>query len=257
MKIILKTVALAYIFMVVASCTTSRAQQPKTAEKISEKTKKMKTVNKEIVNVALVYLKEGETERFEEYKRKGGAILEKYGGKIERIIKPTMLAKGDIELPDEIHFASYPSIEVFKKFNEDPEFIKIREQYAMPAIKSISIFPSKNTDFEFKKEKGDLNKTFGVALVYIKEGKKYQDQFDNYHDKACEIIPEFGAHFERFIAPFDSKGTVEKPTEIHRFYFDSPEGMQHMGTDERMQKLFPQRDESLSNLIFFIGAATL
>jgi len=218
---------------------------------------KVKTKNQEIVNVALIYIKDGEEARFEEYKKKGGAILEKYDGKIERIIKPTMLAEGDLELPNEIHFARYPSIEVFNKFNEDPEFIKIRNEYAIPALKDISIFTSRNTDFKFKKETGDKRKTYGVAFIYFNEGEQFAKQFAEYHDDVCEIMPEFGTHFERFIAPFQSKGTIEQPDEIHRFYFDSMEGLQQMGTDERMKALFPKRDASLKNLYFFIGEASL
>ncbi|WP_282122503.1 DUF1330 domain-containing protein [Algibacter mikhailovii] len=222
-----------------------------------KKTDIMDTKNQEIVNVALMYIKDGEESRFEKYKKKGGAILKKYGGKIERIIKPTMLAEGEMEIPDEIHFASYPSIEAFNQFNEDPEFIKIRNEYAIPALKDISIFTSKNTNFEFKKEVGDTSKTYGVALIYFNEGEKYIKQFEDYHDEVCAIMPEFGTHFERFIAPFQSKGNIEQPDEIHRFYFDSMEGLQQMGTDERMQALFPKRDASLKNLYFFIGEASL
>ncbi|WP_298423590.1 hypothetical protein [uncultured Kordia sp.] len=246
------------IIGIVMSCNTNKTNSKTIA--LNEETTKttaitMTTGSEEIVNVALVYLKDGQEAKFEEYKKRGGALLEKYGGKIERIIKPKMLAKGNIALPDEIHFASYPSIEVFNKFNEDKEFQKIREEYAMPAIKDISIFTSKNTDFKFTRETGDKTKTYGVALVYFKEGEKYEKQFAEYHDDACKIIPEFGAHFERFIAPFQAKGTLAQPNEIHRFYFDSPEGMKQMGIDKRMQALFPKRDESLRNLIFILGEA--
>lgn len=240
------------IISLLFACTT-KAQNSNT-----KKTEiMMNTKHQEIVSVALVYLKDGEEARFEEYKKKGGAILEQYGGKIERIIKPKMLAQGKIEMPDEIHFASYPSIEVFNKFNADPEFIKIRNDYAIPALKDISVFTSKNTNFKFKKEVGDKTKTYGVALIYFNEGKKYEKQFEEYHDEVCEIMPEFGTHFERFIAPFQSKGTIEQPNEIHRFYFDSMEGLQQMGSDERMKALFPKRDASLKNLYFFIGEACL
>lgn len=231
------------------SCNT---KQPKLNSGKMEKTK-----NEEIVNVALMYIKDGEEERFEEYKRKGGEILKKYGGKIERVIRPKMLAEGDIEMPDEIHFASYPSLEVFYKFNEDPEFIKIREEYAIPALENISIFTSRNTDFEFKKENGDKSKSYGVALIYFDDRKEAAREFEEYHDEVCEIMPEFGAHFERFIAPFQSKGSLEQPDEIHRFYFDSAEGLAQMGTDERVAKLIPKRNKSLKRLLFFIGEATL
>lgn len=223
----------------------------------TQNTNKMEKKNEEIVNVALMYIKDGEEQRFEEYKKKGGEILESYGGKIERVIKPTMLAEGELDMPDEIHFATYPSLEVFNKFNEDPEFVKIREEYAIPALEDISVFTSRNTDFEFEKERGDKSKTYGVALIYFDEREEAVKEFEEYHDEVCEIMPEFGIHFERFIAPFQSKATIEKPDEIHRFYFDSMEGLQQMGTDERMKALFPKRDASLKNLYFFIGEATL
>ncbi|WP_299486594.1 hypothetical protein [uncultured Allomuricauda sp.] len=248
---IITSIALGALLFVLS---TSNAKNSNTN---TEHTEKMEAKNQEIVNVAVIYIKDGEEARFEEYKKKGGAILEKYGGKIERIIKPTMLAEGDLELPSEIHFARYPNIEVFNKFNEDSEFIKIRNEYAIPALKDISIFTSKNTDFEFKKEMGDKSKTYGVALIYFNEGEQYVKQFAEYHDDVCAIMPEFGTHFERFIAPFQSKGSIEQPDEIHRFYFDSMEGLQQMGTDERMKALFPKRDASLKNLYFFIGEASL
>ncbi|WP_298895725.1 DUF1330 domain-containing protein [uncultured Psychroserpens sp.] len=250
----LKTITnFALLVSLLLSCTT-KAQN---SNNNTKKTDKMNAKNQEIVNVALMYIKNGEEARFEEYKKKGGAILEKYGGKIERIIKPKMLAEGEMEMPDEIHFASYPSIEVFNKFNEDPEFIKIRNEYAIPALKDIYVFTSMNTNFEFKKEVGDKSKTYGVALIYFNEGEKYEKQFEDYHEEVCEIMPEFGTHFERFITPFQSKGSLEQPNEIHRFYFDSIEGLQQMGTDERMKALFPKRDASLKNLYFFIGEASL
>nr|WP_299171843.1 hypothetical protein [uncultured Allomuricauda sp.] len=248
---IITSIALGVLLFVLS---TSNAKNSNTN---TEHIEKMEAKNQEIVNVAVIYIKDGEEARFEEYKKKGGAILEKYGGKIERIIKPTMLAEGDLELPSEIHFARYPNIEVFNKFNEDSEFIKIRNEYAIPALKDISIFTSKNTDFEFKKEMGDKSKTYGVALIYFNEGEQYVKQFAEYHDDVCAIMPEFGTHFERFIAPFQSKGSIEQPDEIHRFYFDSMEGLQQMGTDERMKALFPKRDASLKNLYFFIGEASL
>ncbi|MFI0429319.1 hypothetical protein [Mariniflexile sp. HMF6888] len=253
----LKTVTSIALTFFLLSSSNSKAQEKNQLNNNSKKTEKMETKNKEIVNVALMYIKKGEEERFEEYKRKGGAILEQYGGKIERIIKPKMLAEGEMDLPSEIHFATYPSLEVFNKFNEDEEFIKIRNEYAIPALKDISVFTSKNTNFEFKIEKGDKSKTFGVALVYFKDGEQYEKQFADYHDDVCEIMPEFGTHFERFIAPFQSKGSVEMPSEIHRFYFDSMDGLQQMGADERMKALFPKRDASLKKLYFFIGEATL
>ncbi|MGL1887584.1 MAG: hypothetical protein OCD76_13795 [Reichenbachiella sp.] len=234
--------------MLVVFCATIGQAQ-------SHQKKNMKTDNKEIVNVALFYLKEGQEQKFEKLRSRGNVLLEKYGARIERVIKPTMIAQGEIDMPDEIHFAVYPNMEALVAFNNDPEFIELKKEIVAPSVEKMYGFVTRNSDFEFTREIGDSKKTYGVALVYFKEGEQYENQFAEYHDEACAIIPEFGSHFERFLVPFESKGELVQPSEILRFYFESQEGMQKMMTDERMQILFPKRDESLSNLIFILGEA--
>lgn len=221
----------------------------------TRKTEKMKAANSEVVNVALFYLKDGQSQQFEKLRSRGNVLLEKYGARIERVIKPTMVAQGEIELPDEIHFAVYPNKEALAAFNQDPEFLQLKQEVVAPSVERMVGFVTHNSDFEYTREIGDSKKTYGIALVYFKEGQAYEEQFAAYHDEACAIIPEFGTHFERFLVPFDSKGDFAQPNEVHRFYFESPEGMQQMGSDPRMQKLFPKRDAALSNLVFILGEA--
>lgn len=222
--------------------------------------KNMETItdkDEQIINTAFFYLKEGKEKDFEKLRSRGNVLLEKYGAKIERVIKPKMLAMGDLDLPDEIHFAVYPNVAAKAAFDKDPEFLKLKQDYIATSVEKMFGFATKkDPNFNFYREIGDATKTYGIALIYYKEGKKYQEQFTEYHNAACEIIPEFGTHFERFLIPFASANDlVEQPNEIHRFYFDSPEGMQQMVQDSRMQALFPKRDESLKNLVFIIGEA--
>ncbi len=232
-----------------ASCNTNGQNQKQL------KSNKMK--NQEIINTAFFYLKEGKEKDFEKLRSRGNVLLQKYGAKIERVIKPKMIATGELELPDEIHFAVYPNIEAKEAFDKDPEFIQLKKDYVANSVEKMFGFISHNDeDFEFYREIGDSKKTYGVALIYLKEQKKFKDQFAEYHKEACEIIPEFGTHFERFLLPFASANdALEQPSEIHRFYFESEEGLQQMVNDQRMQQLFPKRDEALSNLIFILGEA--
>lgn len=211
----------------------------------------------QIINTAFFYLKEGKEKDFEKLRSRGNVLLEKYGAKIERVIKPKMLAAGELELPDEIHFAVYPNKAAKEAFDKDPEFIKLKQDYIATSVEKMFGFATKkDPDFKFFREIGDVTKTYGVALIYYKEGNQYQEQFAEYHNAACEIIPEFGTHFERFLIPFASANELqEQPDEIHRFYFDSQEGMQNMVQDPRMQALFPKRDGSLKNLVFIVGEA--
>lgn len=202
---------------------------------------------------ALVYLKKGEEQLFSKYRSRAAAILEKHNARLEKIIQPTMLAKGDMALPSEIHFAVFDNEATLTALNDDPEYQYIINNYRTPAVDSLIIIPSKLSGFQFTREVGDSSKTYGIALLNYNNDKDGRSKFENYHDRACAIMPEFGTHFERFLIPTGIKGSFQQPDEIHRFYFDSMEGLQQMGTDPRMLNLFPLRDESLSRLNFIIG----
>lgn len=252
MKRLLFAVLLLLSGLALSSFILSKNQKPI----VMEGMKSSFDENKPIVNTAFFYLRKGQEKNFEKLRSRGNVLLEKYGAKIERVIKPKMLAAGKMELPDEIHFAVYPNMAAKKAFDEDPEFLQLKKDYIATSVEKMFGFATQNDDFKFFREIGDATKTYGVALVYFKEGKKYADQFAEYHKEACEIIPEFGTHFERFLIPFASANDmVEQPNEIHRFYFDNQEGMQAMIADSRMKALFPKRDESLKNLVFIIGEA--
>lgn len=206
---------------------------------------------------ALIYLKEEEQykRKIEEYRAKAGAILEKHNARLERIIKPTMLVQGDLPLPNEIHFAVFDSQESMVAVNNDADYLKIIEDLRTPSIKKLIVIPSKLSDFEFIREVGDKSKTYGVAFLNYNKGEQHKALFEEYHEQVCQIMPDFGTHFERFLIPTGVKGDFKQPDEIHRFYFDSMTGLEQMGNDLRMQQLFPLREESLSNLNFMIGEA--
>lgn len=215
----------------------------------------MKTEKEKIYVTALIYIKEGQEAKFEHYRSGAAAILEKYNARLERVIKPTMLAKGDMSLPSEIHFAVFDSKESMDAVKADQEYQQIIEEYRIPSVKELIIIPSKLSDFEFTREVGAKSKVYGIALLNYREGDKAKEVFEEYHQQACALMPEFGTHFERFLIPVAVKGDFKQPDEIHRFYFDSMEGLQHMGSDPRMLPLFPLRDQSLSHLNFIIGEA--
>lgn len=218
-------------------------------------TTKVLTEKDKIYATALIYIKEGQQSKFEKYRAKAGAILERHNARIEKVIKPTMLAQGNMQLPNEIHFVVFDGKESMDAVSKDIDYKKIIEELRTPSVEKLIVIVSKLSDFEFTREIGDKSKTYGIALINYNNGEKYKELFEDYHDQVCEIMPEFGTHFERFLIPTEVKGDFKQPDEIHRFYFDSMEGLQQMGSDPRMLKLFPLRDESLSDLNFIIGEA--
>jgi uncharacterized protein (DUF1330 family) len=237
-----------------ASCSNeNNSKQLKKINTMENKT--VLTEKDKIYATALIYIKKDQESKFEEYRAKAGAILERHNARLEKVIKPTMLAQGSMQLPDEIHFVVFDTKESMEAVNNDPDYKKIIKELRTPSVEKLIVIPSKLSDFKFTREIGDKSKAYGIALLNYNKGKKYEKLFENYHNQVCEIMPEFGTHFERFLIPTGIKGDFKQPDEIHRFYFDSMEGLQQMGSDPRMLKLFPLRDESLSNLNFIIGEA--
>lgn len=246
-----KWIGLVVLATTITACTNK--EQIKTQNNME--TTKVLTEKDKIYVTTLIYLKEGEKSKFEAYRAKAGAILERHNARIEKVIKPTMLAQGNMQLPDEVHFVVFDTKESMEAVNNDPDYKKIIKELRTPSVEKLIVIPSKLSDFKFTREIGDKSKAYGIALLNYNEGIKYEKLFEDYHNQVCEIMPEFGTHFERFLIPTGIKGNFKQPDEIHRFYFDSMEGLQQMGSDPRMLKLFPLRDESLSNLNFIIGEA--
>lgn len=79
--------------------------------------------------------------------------------------------------------------------------------------------------------------------------------FNEYLTKSCAIMPEFGAHYEGFLVPFEVKGNIEKLDKTHLFYLDNISGFGLLGTNLRMQELAPLRDKSIKNIDLILGRA--
>lgn len=68
----------------------------------------------------LIYLKPGQAEAFRAYEDGALPRLERYGGRVECMFKPTRVA-GELELPDEVHLLSFESEEGFERYRADPQ----------------------------------------------------------------------------------------------------------------------------------------
>lgn len=73
-----------------------------------------------------LYLHEDQGEQFHHYEQRIKPILERYGGRFEKIIKPTGVL-GDIPLPDEIHWLSFPSEADFQQYRADSRLTQLAD----------------------------------------------------------------------------------------------------------------------------------
>ncbi|HXG18615.1 MAG TPA: DUF1330 domain-containing protein [Methylomirabilota bacterium] len=74
--------------------------------------------------VASLFIHPGREAEFRQFETEAARIMQKYGGRIERVIRPT-IASPSQALPHEIHIVAFPSLERFEAYRNDPDLAKL------------------------------------------------------------------------------------------------------------------------------------
>lgn len=77
-------------------------------------------MSSEVVLVVFVYVNSGMEAEFRRFETEAARVIRKYGGKIERVIRPLDSA-GQEPPPHEVHVVTFPSLDRFESYREDPE----------------------------------------------------------------------------------------------------------------------------------------
>ena len=77
-----------------------------------------------IILLAKLFVHPGREVEFRQFETQAAQIMRKYGGRIERVIRPTSAASGDA-LPHEIHLVSFPSMERFESYRGDADLAQL------------------------------------------------------------------------------------------------------------------------------------
>lgn len=85
----------------------------------------MKT-QKPLILTVLLYVKQEQFEQFQAYETQAAQIMQDYGGKIDRVIRPVSIAGETFPLPDEIHLVSFPCEEDFERYKSDARIAKLK-----------------------------------------------------------------------------------------------------------------------------------
>ncbi len=73
-----------------------------------------------IVVVVSLFIHPGQEIRFRQFEAKAVQIMRRYGGRIEKVIRPLESAQA-APLPHEIHILSFPDIERFEAYRADTD----------------------------------------------------------------------------------------------------------------------------------------
>jgi len=84
----------------------------------------MSTVNSKVVLLVSLFIHAGREVEFRQFETQAARIMKKYGGQIERVIRPTISPPSGVA-PHEIHLVSFPSMEHFAAYRGDTELAKL------------------------------------------------------------------------------------------------------------------------------------
>ena len=77
-----------------------------------------------LVLVASLFVHPGRETEFHEFEMNAARIMKKYGGEVERVIRPLMSGATE-PLPHEIHIVAFPSHAQFEAYRGDPELASL------------------------------------------------------------------------------------------------------------------------------------
>ncbi len=77
-----------------------------------------------VIIVAALFVHPGQEDAFAAFETQAARIMHRYGGRIERVIRPTR-ALPESALPDEIHVVVFPSSEAFERYRADPALVAL------------------------------------------------------------------------------------------------------------------------------------
>jgi len=86
----------------------------------------------------LLYLNEGHVAQFHDYEQRIKPILERYGGRYEKVIRSSQVL-GDSPLPDEIHWLSFPSETDFQQYRADANLAELAHLRRASVQKTVVI----------------------------------------------------------------------------------------------------------------------
>ena len=76
--------------------------------------------------IASLFIHPGREAEFHQFETAAARIMKKYGGRVERVIRPTMSSASDA-LPYEVHVVTFPNREQFEAYRADSELTSFAE----------------------------------------------------------------------------------------------------------------------------------
>lgn len=211
----------------------------------------------------MIWLKPEGQKGLLEFKEKASPLFEKYGIKVERVIsiknKGQIIGQNLLETPHLIQIISVPSFEIFQKYLNDPEYLKlapIRDQSTEKIL--VSMGPSIDvSNFNSMSDSKLTERLYGVGFVKFKENGRHG--LMEFNARAVNVFKRHGMHVESMFDVRASKAAVGElpsaflPELIVTFFLDSSESMKAYINDPEYQELAPLRDQGLLTYDFFVG----
>jgi uncharacterized protein (DUF1330 family) len=94
--------------------------------------------------VATLWIRQGEIAAFEAYERKAAAIMQRYGGSFDCVVRSDADQPGD---PFEVHLIRFPSREMFQAYRSDAELKALSTERDAAITKTVVVAGSKNPPY--------------------------------------------------------------------------------------------------------------
>ena len=210
----------------------------------------------------LVWLKPTGPALMAEFRDRAAPLFAKYDLRLERQLaitgKGQIVGENPFEQPDIIQMVSFPSVERFKAYVGDPqyvEFAKLRDN----GIRRMTVMAGLPMDIGWLSTPGSgpaHTRFYGVGLVrFLQDGEKGMDAFN---EQAQGLFARHGMHLEtvlkigQIMTPLGEADGMS-PQRIVVFFLDQASALKGYAADPEYLALAPLRDAGLETYDLFFG----
>lgn len=211
-----------------------------------------------------VWLKPNGAAVMAEFASQAASLFATYDLRVERRLsitgKSQVVGENRFESPDVIQLLSFPSVEAFKAYVTDPQYVELAKRRD-DGIRRLTVMSGFPLDLEHLSTPGSgpaHTRLYGVGLArFLENGYIGMDAFNA---QAQGLFARHGMHLESILSVGQVMTPIGEPNDMDPqrivvFFLDQAAALPGYASDPEYQALAPLRDDGLETYDLFLGVA--
>lgn len=211
----------------------------------------------------LVWLEPDGRAKLKHFAERGAPLFERYDLRVERVLEPSgkgaLVGENPHEVPDLIQVFSMPSLEAFRAYTADSEYVRLAAERDQGIARMVAVIgkPLDVSPLNPTSASEPTARRYGVAFArFLAGGAEGMDEFNR---RAIPLYVRHGMHVEAMLQVVTTVTPVGQaledfaPERVVVFFLDDEAALKAYVSDAEYKTLAPIRDVGLRSYEFFLG----